>query len=160
MSQEVSEVDEGLGPHDLFLHKHFHRLDGKKRLTIPSDWRGLIGTPERVFVTKVEGRSCLRCLPAREASRRMAKLQEQSISDPRAEEHLENIALNSELVSWDSQGRIRICDELLDHAGLKSEVILVGKVNGFELWSPEKWKQKQSSGSQPGLSNSHQFAGL
>ena len=37
---------------------------------------------------------------------------------------------------------IRVSDELLDGAGIKGQVVLVGAANRFELWSPEKWQEQ------------------
>ena len=44
---------------------------------------------------------------------------------------------SSDLLSWDSQGRIRIKDRLLDFAGLSDRVVLVGALDRFELWNPD-----------------------
>jgi DNA-binding transcriptional regulator/RsmH inhibitor MraZ len=47
----------------------------------------------------------------------------------------------SQLAPWDSAGRIRIKDDLLEYAQLGEQVILVGAIERFELWNPELWKQ-------------------
>ena len=48
-------------------------------------------------------------------------------------------------MAWDSQGRIRIKDELLACAKIADQVKLVGAFDRFELWSPELWKQATES---------------
>ena len=40
----------------------------------------------------------------------------------------------------DGQGRIRISPELLSHAGLTKEVMLVGVRDHLELWDRERWE--------------------
>jgi hypothetical protein len=39
----------------------------------------------------------------------------------------------------DVQGRILLSRELREHAGLQREVLVVGVVDRFELWLPERW---------------------
>ena len=41
----------------------------------------------------------------------------------------------------DGQGRIRISPELLKHAGLTKEVMLVGVRDHLELWDRERWEE-------------------
>ena len=40
----------------VFVNTYVHTLDGKKRLTIPSDWRELAGAPGRLFLLGPGGR--------------------------------------------------------------------------------------------------------
>jgi DNA-binding transcriptional regulator/RsmH inhibitor MraZ len=42
------------------------------------------------------------------------------------------------VVTWDAQGRIRIKDKLLDFAGLQDQVVMIGALDKFQLWSPEQ----------------------
>jgi MraZ protein len=126
-----------------FVGRHKHSLDAKKRLTIPSEWRSLVGIPESLFVLPSSIESCLCLYPAREMARRLHKLAETSEVDAEAQRNMRELSSNANMVSWDAQGRIRIDDHLLEYAKLESEVVLVGVFRRFELWSPEIWKQKQ-----------------
>ncbi len=128
-----------------FVDNFTHGLDAKKRLTIPSDWRAMVGQPEQVFVLPSAIEKCLCVYPARSITKMFERLQQLSETDAEAQRKLRNLSSNSNLVSWDAQGRIRIKDSLLEYAGLKSEVILVGVLKRFELWSPEAWKLNNSS---------------
>ena len=40
-----------------------------------------------------------------------------------------------------AQGRIGLTDELLQHAGVEKEAVLVGMLTRFEIWSPERWAE-------------------
>ena len=44
------------------------------------------------------------------------------------------MAAQSDLASWDSQGRIRIKDELLEFAHLADQVVMIGAFDRFEVW--------------------------
>lgn len=144
----------------VFVNTYTHGLDSKKRLTIPSDWRELAGVPKRLIVLPGVNDQCLCVYPAREMARRMDRIRSLSIADERGRQLARTLASRSDLVPWDSQGRIRIKDDLLDYAGLKADVVLVGTFDGFELWSPEKWKQQQSSVTQSSLGEAARYVGF
>lgn len=149
-----------LSGQDVFVNTFVHGLDAKKRLTIPSDWRELAGVPKRLLVLPGVNDPCLCVYPAREMARRLEKLRNLSIADELGKQHARTLASRADLIPWDSQGRIRIKDELLDFAGLKADVVLVGTFNGFELWSPERWKQKQSAVTQLSFGEAARYVGL
>jgi len=131
------------GVKNAFVDSYTHGLDAKKRLTIPNEWRKLVGEPEMLFVMPSAIERCLSVYPAREIDRRFAKLAELAETDSAAQDQLREISANANYVPWDAQGRIRIKDSLLDYAGLQSDVVMVGVFSRFELWSPEAWKLKQ-----------------
>jgi MraZ protein len=83
---------------------------------------------------------CLYVFPVRELARRIERIKTHSIADTRASQFARMVGSRSDLAAWDTQGRIRVKDELLDHAKLTSQVLLVGAFDRFELWNPEQWK--------------------
>jgi len=149
-----------MGVPPLFVGTEVHSLDAKKRLTIPSDFRALVGVPERVFVLPSSVERCLCIYPAREIARRLQKLQDISETDESAQNNMRELSANANWVPWDAQGRIRIKDNLLEYAQLLSEVVLVGVFARFELWSPELWKQKQPVIDQQKLGTAARSVGL
>ena len=149
-----------LAGHGVFVNTYAHSLDSKKRLTIPSDWRELVGVPRRLFVLPGVNVKCLCVYPAREMTRRLEKLRTLSIADEKGRQLARTLASRSDLVPWDSQGRIRIKDELLDFADLVNQVVLVGTFDGFELWSPDQWKQQSGSMDQMGLGEAARYVGF
>lgn len=129
----------------VFVGYFQHLLDPKKRLTIPAQWREQAGEPSQLFVLPGVDQPCLSVFPAREIAQRIERLKSLSVGDGKGRNFMRALGSRSELLTWDAQGRIRVKDELLDYAGLKSDVVLVGAMECFELWSPEKWKQHQES---------------
>ena len=149
-----------LAGHGVFVNTYAHSFDSKKRLTIPSDWRELVGVPRRLFVLPGVNVKCLCVYPAREMTRRLEKLRNLSIADEKGRQLARTLASRSDLVPWDSQGRIRIKDELLDFADLVNQVVLVGTFDGFELWSPDQWKQQSGMMDQTGLGEAARYVGF
>ncbi len=125
----------------VFVNTYEHSLDAKKRLTIPSVWREMVGVPSQLLVLPGVNDMCLCVYPAREITRRMESLRNLSIADAKGRKLARTLASRSDLVPWDSAGRIRIKDDLLKYAGITKDVVLVGTFDRFELWEPKQWKQ-------------------
>lgn len=118
----------------LFCGEHRHTLDDRRRLTIPSDWRAMIGDPDRLFVIKSVHGPYLQVLPMRVASKRMAERAGTSVMDRAEQEKNKIIAKRTEVVPWDAQGRVRLREDMLAYAGITDKVLLMGTIGGFEIW--------------------------
>ena len=128
LEQEV----QGLG---MFVGDFTHSLDPKKRLTIPSVWRALVGDPKSLYVLPDFHSKCLNVFPAGAMFRKLEKIRQHSLSDKKAMHFASVLGAASDLVPWDRQGRIRIKDKLLNFAGLDDQVVLVGALDKFQLWN-------------------------
>lgn len=125
----------------VFVSTFTHSLDPKRRLTIPSEWRAQVGTNGLYVLPDIFSMTCLCVFPAAEIKQRLQKLRQHAMADRKAREFARVIGSKSDLVVWDAQGRIRIKDELLDLAGLADQVLLVGALDRFELWNPDRLKK-------------------
>jgi MraZ protein len=43
-------------------------------------------------------------------------------------------------VSLDAQGRIQLSPDYRERAGLDKDVLVIGMLEHFEVWNPERWK--------------------
>lgn len=129
------------GAKGVFVSSFRHSLDPKKRLTIPAEWRDQVGTPNSLYVLQDVHEKCLCVYPAAEIMNRMKNIRQHSIADRKARQFARVLASKSDLVTWDSQGRIRIKDELLNYANLVDEAVLVGAFDCFEIWNPDRLKE-------------------
>jgi MraZ protein len=130
---------------DGFLGFFTHTLDSKRRLTIPAGWREMVGVPRRLYILPGINVKCLYVYPAREMLPRLEILRKLSIADVKGQQFLRTLAFQSELLGWDTQGRIRVKDELLAYAGIEDQAMLVGSFNKVELWKPERWNEQQAT---------------
>ncbi len=121
----------------LFVGAFQHSLDPKKRLTIPSVWRALIGEPKSLYVLPDFKERCLNLIPASEMAHKLEKLRQYPLSNAKAQAFLAKLGSSSDLLAWDSQGRIRISDKLLNFAGIGEQVVLEGAFSKFRLWAAE-----------------------
>lgn len=140
MDEDNTILESEIKGQRLFVSEFRHSLDPKRRLTIPSQWRAQVGEPKSLYVLPDVFQRSLRVFPAATMAPRLQKMMGYSIADQKARQFARVLASKSDLVSWDSQGRIRIKDELLEYASLKTEVVLVGAFDSFELWNPDNLK--------------------
>lgn len=141
MVEETSPVlEREIEGQGIFVSTFTHSLDPKKRLTIPSEWRAQIGSPKSLYILPDVHQKCLCAYPAARMVRRLERMKHHSIADREARQFSRVLASQSDLVSWDSQGRIRIKDSLLQFGGLLNQVVLVGAFESFELWNPAHLK--------------------
>jgi len=130
----------------VFVGTFIHSLDPKQRLTIPSEWRDYVGSPSSLYVLPGVEDRYLTVFPAREMVQRLQRLRNLSIADAKARQFARVLGSQSQLAPWDSAGRVRIKDDLLAFAGLTDQVVLIGAIEGFELWNMERWKAVGSAG--------------
>lgn len=115
-----------------------HSLDPKKRLTIPSEWRNLLGGCGYAYIMPDPREKCLNLVPSDEMEARLIKLREKALFDRSIAKALQVIGANSEQVAFDVQGRIRISDKFLQFAELSSQVAMIGSIRMIKLWNPGK----------------------
>jgi MraZ protein len=137
LNEEVS----GLG---MIVGSFEHSLDPKKRLTIPSVWRSQIGKPQSVYVMPDLHKHCLNLYPSSEMEQKLESLRKYAMGDEAAREAFRDMGEFSEVLTWDTQGRIRVSDRLLEFAALKERIVLLGAMDRIELWSPENRPQRKS----------------
>ncbi len=73
MERRVTTEREELLNAGAFVGSYTHSLDGKKRVTVPSDWREAAGNPE-LFVLPGVNEKCLYVVTAREMAQRLEKV--------------------------------------------------------------------------------------
>ena len=115
--------------------RHDYALDPKKRLTIPSEWRGVFG--KVVYVMPDRKEKCINLYPKAEMDVFLDQLRQKALLDPALNKVYAMIGAVSQTLAFDVQGRIRICDKLLQFANLTTTVAMVGSFRMIKLYSPE-----------------------
>jgi MraZ protein len=141
VNEDDTVLDKEIAGQSVFVSRFTHNLDPKRRLTIPSNWRTQVGEPKSLYVLPHIHECCLSVIPAAVMVDRIRKMREHSIADRKARQFARVLASQSDLVSWDAQGRIRVKDELLELAQIKERAVLVGAFDSFELWSEENFEE-------------------
>lgn len=126
----------GLSGAPLFNGEFRHSLDDKRRLTIPSYWREMVGQPRVLFVAKASSGPYLKVLPAKVASARISEsLAKLTFEEREAQEQI--LGGRTGLFEWDAQGRVRLSEDMLKHAKIDAKVGLKGTMFGFQIWNQD-----------------------
>jgi len=124
-----------------------HGLDDKRRVQIPAKWRPSRSGVEFTLILwpKSKEGPCLRVLPPKEMAELMRDIDAMPNSDPSKVVLKRFIGSESVQVALDKGGRICLPEEMAKAAGIKDEALLVGLLDRFEIWNPERYDKVRAS---------------
>jgi len=124
-----------------------HGVDEKRRVQIPAKWRPQRADLELTLILwPREGVGpCVRVLPPAQMAKLMQSIDEMPNSDPKKVVLKRIIGSGSAQAAVDKAGRICLPDEMAREAGLKNEAMLVGLLDRFEIWNPERYEKVQAA---------------
>ena len=122
-----------------FVGEYPRQLDERGRFILPAKIReNLSGT---VFITRSPIDDCLNLYTQEEWEIISAKVRSlPTVTDRNVaalQRKLFGKAISCEI---DKQGRIPLSAELIEYAGMKKDIVLVGVNSKLEIWDSEKWK--------------------
>jgi transcriptional regulator MraZ len=117
-----------------------HGVDEKRRVQIPAKWRPAKPVDFHLILwPKSSHGMCLRVLPQREMVRLLKEIEDMPSSDPNKLTLKRFIGSESVQVSVDKGGRICLPEDMANAADIKDQATLVGLLNQFEIWNPERY---------------------
>ncbi|HVM62152.1 MAG TPA: division/cell wall cluster transcriptional repressor MraZ [Verrucomicrobiae bacterium] len=131
----------------VFFGTFRHTVDDKNRVAIPAKWRAAAKGSKEFYVLP-DPKNCLVVLTASAMEKMLERADDISIGEYERRDVVRVIASRAHGSPCDSQGRIGLTDQLLQHAGIEKEAILVGTLTRFEIWSPQRWAEVDRNGMQ------------
>lgn len=124
-----------------------HGVDEKRRVQIPSKWRPRRAATELTLILwPREGVGfCVRVLPPAQMAKLMQAIDEMPNSDPKKVVLKRIIGSDSAQAAVDKAGRICLPDEMARSAAIRNEAVLVGLLDRFEIWNPERYEKVQAA---------------
>lgn len=123
-----------------FVGEYARQLDERGRFILPAKIREkLSGT---VYITKAPLEKCLNLYTEEEwesISQKVAALP--GSIDTNVSKFTRKFFSKALTCELDKQGRIPLTQALLDAAGLKKDIVLVGANSKLEIWDAEAWEQ-------------------
>lgn len=123
----------------MFLGEYKHNLTKGNRLALPSKIRSEIEAQEIVLARGFED-----CILGYQKTT-WEEISKAELAKPVSEEEARRIRRQlfpgAILVEIDQQGRIVIPKNLLDYAKIKTEVIVIGTGDHFEIWEESSWQK-------------------
>src|SRR3954447_7756008 len=120
-----------------------HGVDEKRRVQIPAKWRPSEPDVEFTLIPWPNGalsEANLLVLPPAEMNALAEKIRSMPFADPKASALRRLLGSKSASVSLDKGGRICLPEAMAKAVGIDKEAVLVGLVDRFEIWSPERYE--------------------
>ena len=131
-----------------FIGEYKAKVDDKGRLVFPSAFKSLMGDEELRFVVKQDlFSSCLSIYTYTEWERQSEEIKSRlNFFNPEHSRFWRAYMDNRALIEpYGKLGRITIPKKMLSGIGAQKEMIFVGNDHKIEIWSKEKYSQKQMS---------------
>jgi len=122
-------------------------VDEKRRVQIPAKWRPPEAGVEFTLMLwpKSKEGPCLRGLPPKEMAELMCDIDAMPNSDPNKVVLKRFIGSESIQVGVDKAGRVCIPEKMARDAGITTEAVLVGLLDRFEIWNPERYERVKAA---------------
>ena len=140
------ESDKTLEP-TYYNSTYRHGVDEKRRIQIPAKWRPLQAGTELTLVLwpKSKDGPCVRVLPPEQMAALMKDIATMPNSDPNKVVLKRFIGSESVQAPLDKTGRICLPEEMARAAGISDQAVMVGLLDRFEIWNPERYQKVKAS---------------
>ena len=123
-----------------------HGVDEKRRLQVPAKWRPEEAATEfSIMLWPGAHGGCLKVLPPREMAKLRDEINAMSKDDSRKASMKRVVGGGSMQVQVDKAGRICLPEEMSKRAEIGSEVVMVGMLDRFEIWNPDRYDKVKES---------------
>ena len=127
-----------------FRGNFHHTLDEKGRISVPSEYRGVLAQSREQCVVLTnficDGARCLEGFLLEEWEAFEQKLKSRSRFDPQLRQ-LENFYLSrAARCVVDGSGRINVPNYLRTYAGLEKDAVFTASLHGFRIWDTRVWE--------------------
>jgi MraZ protein len=134
----------------VFLGEFTHAIDEKNRLVLPAKVRAFINDLEDkkgffIVASPVSGEHCLRLYTKSGWKPVEQKLRQEADKSKDPARYMRYFASRGEFVPVDSQSRLVVPQKLMDYAGLKKDVLMVGNVDWIEVWNVGEYRAATES---------------
>ena len=121
----------------MFMGEYHHNLDEKSRIVIPSQFRSELGN-KFIIVRGIE--KCLYGYSEVEWKKIVEKLQTLSFTKADARNFARTFFSGATVCELDKSGRVVLSSNLLNHANLNKECVIIGANDRFEIWDSNSWE--------------------
>lgn len=121
----------------MLLGKYYHTIEANGRISLPKQFRS---EHEHWIVTRgLDGGLFL--FPEQVFQQELNQLGERSFTQKRNRDFVRLMTNEAKQVSPDNTGRVQLPEYLIEFAGLKKDVVIVGSLNKLEVWDRARYHQ-------------------
>jgi MraZ protein len=134
----------------VFAGEFKHTIDEKNRLVIPAKFRAFItdeGDRKGFFIlaSPIQTEHCLRLYTMSGWGQVTKQLMRNADGAKDPSRYLRFFSSRAEFAPIDSQSRIVVPQKLIEYAGLKDDVLMVGNVQWIEVWNQNEYRAATES---------------
>lgn len=125
-----------------FLGEYESTVDAKGRFLLPAGLKKQLPQDDAAqFVINRGFEKCLTLYPLQSWNPIFETISQQNDFDPKVREFRRYFLNGATQIELDSAGRILLPKNLIEHASLEKDIVLVSAVNKIEIWDKNKYQQ-------------------
>ena len=124
-----------------FVGEYESTIDSKGRFLLPSGLKKQLPANEPGFVINRGFEKCLTLYPTQSWNPLFKDISHLNDFDPKVREFRRYFLNGATQVEMDSAGRILVPRNLMDHAFLERDIVLVSAVNKIEIWDKNQYQK-------------------
>lgn len=136
-----------------FVGEYESTIDSKGRFLLPSGLKKQLPASDSAFVVNRGFEKCLTLYPSQSWSPLFKEISNLNEFDPKVREFRRYFLNGATQVEMDSAGRILVPRNLMEHAFLERDIVLVSAVNKIEIWDKNQYQKFFESFSPEAFSN-------
>ncbi|MFW0777437.1 MAG: division/cell wall cluster transcriptional repressor MraZ [Rickettsiales bacterium] len=127
----------------LFLSTYHNRIDKKGRVSIPAQFRAVLTAQESPAVVAYPSpiNDCIEGCGMQRVMKFNQRIEQFEPYSPERDAFSAMMFGDSVQLTMDGDGRVSLPPQLIEFAGLKEKVTIVGKGETFEMWSPKSFEK-------------------
>ena len=125
-----------------FLGEYEATMDAKGRFLLPAGFKKQLPAEEaNLFVVNRGFEKCLTLYPLQSWEPIFSEISKLNDFDPKVREFRRYFLNGAIQLELDSAGRLLLPKNLMEHASLEKDIVLVSAVNKIEIWDTSKYQQ-------------------
>ena len=130
----------------LFVGRHINRIDKKGRVSVPRPFRAALESvgSQILYLYPLFKASAVEACDQVFMSRLSASLDELDMFSDDQDDLAGIILESAHALNFDTEGRIQLPSEIIQHAGISKEALFVGRGARFQIWSPKIYESNRS----------------
>ncbi len=137
-----------------FIGEYESTIDAKGRFLLPSGFKKQLPEQESyLFVINRGFEKCLTLYPIQSWDPIFKEISQLNDFDPKVREFRRYFLNGAIQLELDSAGRVLLPKNLMEHASLEKDIVLVSAINKIEIWDKNKYQQFFESFSPEAFSN-------
>lgn len=126
-----------------FVSTFTNKLDAKGRVSIPAPYRQILAQQELYCIPSFNG-PYLEAFGNTLLSQFMQRLEGQDpLFSENHDDQAQAVLAAAQLLNFDDEGRVRLPEDLIKHAGIEERVVFVGLGQKFQMWDPVRLEPVQ-----------------